>query len=68
MNNKTLPDHIRAVADQMFALAERMAEDDGPAAVHALELSGAAIIARTWADGIEGEDERKRKGLKNEQR
>ena len=56
MNNKTLPDHIRAVADQMFALAERMAEEDGPAATHALELSGAANIARTWADGIEGEE------------
>lgn len=57
MNNKTLPDHIRAVAVQMSALAERMAEEGGTAAVHALELAGAANIARTWADGIEMEQE-----------
>ena len=61
MTHKTLPQHIRAVADQMSARAERMAEEDGTAAVHALELSGAAIIARTWADGIE-ELKKARKG------
>ena len=53
MNNKTFPQHIREVADQMSALAERMAKEGGTAAVHALELSGAANIARTWANGVE---------------
>lgn len=62
MNNKTLPQHIRAVADQMFALAKRMTKEGGTAAVHAPELAGAANIARTWADGIEGGDEFQRGG------
>ena len=56
MNNKTFPQHIREVADQMSALAERMAKEGGTAAVHAVELAGAANIARTWANGIEGEE------------
>ncbi len=52
-----LPLHIRGVANTMDALADRMAKEGGAAAVHALELSGAAGIARGWADGIEKEAE-----------